>query len=466
MRGAGPGGRSTAGVARKRTPLVVLFVTLPLLAGCLGAGDAPAPMENLTSTAITGNGTAAGSTTAFVVDAGDGAARTIHPYKVPGGAPRPPETRSFTGTFEAQDCGPGGAGFLAGNPWRSHDFTDMFRPGDVVDLYVTLKWTNTDTSHGDVHLFVNTPGPGYFNSTGTDAQRGEIVDNWHTQILWSGAEGNTASAGPACFFGVAAEPIAYTLDVRASYAANAIAAQTPFLVNVPDDATQLRLTGLPTGEAPVSAHWRVFAPDDTLVGEFALNSNEASDAAPVPGGGAYVVLVDHVENGFVALGADAPLADDSMTQLEFGFNGVEIFRSDTPGPVDASVPFNLPRVPLTLFVWADAAGDDPVGASRALTFSVEGPRGLVLEWAQGGWVSAPGPNGRVWQPLPVPGWQDITYDHHALAVGDHTANVQADNFRGSLTFFWVSYLRPGEEGLTSPGVGAAAQRGPDAAGPR
>ena len=434
--------------------LPAVLVASLLFAGCLGAADTTGPTANLTSTALTGNGTAAGSTTAFVVDDGEGAT-TIHPYKVPGGSPRAPESRSFTGTFAAQDCGPGGTGFLTGNPWRNHDFTDLFRAGDVVDLHVELRWTNTETSHGDIHLFVNTPGSGYFNSTGTDALRGEIVQAWHTQLLWTGEDGVTAGAGPACFFGVVAAPIEYTLDVHAAYAANVIAAQTPFLVNVPEGATHLHLTGLPTGDLPVTAHWRVFAPDDSLVGEFALNSNEASDAAALPSSGAYVVLVDHVENGFVALGADAPLVDDSMTALAYGFNAVEIYRSDTGGPVDATVPFTLPRVPLTLFVWADAAAEEPAGAARALTFSVEGPRGLVLEWAQGGWAATNVADMQIWQPLPTPGWQDITYDHHALAVGDHVANVNAENFRGSLTFFWVSYLRPGEDGLTSPGVGAA-----------
>lgn len=427
-----------------------------VVAGCLGTDPAPEAAPDVDVLSLQANESVAGPDSAFTLEGDDGG--VIHPFQVPGGSPRPPETRTFEGVFEAKDCGPFGVGFAAGQPFHNHDFTDLFQAGDIVELHVALRWTQTDSSHGDIHLFVNTPGAGNFNATGTDGMRGEIVETWYTQLLWRGDEGDTAGAGPACFFGVVVEPIRYTLEVHAAYAANAVAAQTPFLVNVPEGATRLFLTGLPTGDLPVTAHWRLFAPDDQLVGEFALNSNEAVDEALVPVSGAYVILVDHVENGFVALGTDVPPVDAEMIALDYGFNAVEIFRSDAPAPAHATVPFTLPRVPLSLFVWADAAEGEPWGLSRSLTFSVEGPRGPVMAWSQGGWVAAATPVFPLWQPLPLPGWQDISYDHHALAVGDHVASVDAENFRGSLTFFWVTYLRPGEEGQGAPEVTPGAAR--------
>jgi len=453
------------GAVRSPVRSAVLAVLAVVLAGCFQA-EAPPPTDvpqgDLVRTTADG-GVAGPDAAVQIQDEDPGSSRPLvfYPYDLPGGRARAPAGKDITDKFETADCA--SPLFSDDGPTRKfqmHDITDLFEAGDVVHIEVWANWTNKDDSWADLHLMVDLPTGGMFDTIDRGRDRGVFSVNFTSQVYWRGDAGDRAQVGMVCFYGASAQPVPYTLNVRVSYAENVVPASAPVLVKVPSGATRLMITGVPVGERPVTSHFRLFAPDDSLVGEYALNSNELIDAAFVPGPGEYVIMVDHTEGGFVSFGADAPPEDNVLVALDTVGTTLTLHSQDVPGPAAATVPFTIPRVPLVLLVFPEAPDASPSYAfGRNFHLVVEGPRGLVLNFFLEGFGEAEGAGQNVF----IPAGLDFTfeYDHHALAVGDHVAALDADAFRGELEFNWATYLRPGEQGVAPPKFGSGTSGAPD-----
>ncbi len=439
-----------------RAAVLALAVVAPALAGCLGGGDdaapspassappAPVPSVNGASPNATASGPTA-PTGAFDVER-DGSRATVYPYVIPGQKARPARALDFAGEYAPEDCTTILASDVVGDRFRYHDLTGDLEAGDAVVLNVTFTYSNTDQNFADLHLSTGVPGQSYYFSESVGDRRGEIVQSFEYQFSYAGGPDAWAFVGVDCWWAANVQTISYALTVRLTFGEGVIPAGSPHLVRVDANVTELRVTGAPAAPGVVvTGHYRVFDPADRLLGEFALNSDEAFDAVRAPTPGDYVIIVDHSENGMLALGADARPADPEVRILDVAWQPTTDLVTTAPGPVDETVTVEIPRVPLRISPWVRPA-EGGAALGKKITIDIDGPKGRVwhrqLPTYVGADLSRLGRTGTV---LPGPDPWESTYDHHALALGTHTVAIRADAFQGEVYHGWVTYLRPGED---------------------
>lgn len=450
-----------------------LRVALPLAAivlaaGCLANDPDPAPAGDVAPLAeASGDGSLPGPaapTGAYTVEAapateGDGAeaqaqSATAYPVRLATSAAKAPVTREFAGTYEPQDCTPnggvplGGLGFAEGS--RFHDFTDDVAVGDVLSYDLRMTWTNTDASWAEIHLGFSIGSAGDFWQEPT-SEVGERTINFTGQAF-RGREEEQASLFVNCWYGQITEPIAYSITIALTFAEGAIPSSLPVQVAVPAGATRLFVSGLPaSGAEGTPSHFRVFRPDDTVLCECALASDDQTAGVALDAGaGNYVVLVDHTANGFVTLALDAP-NDGVAIPLALEWQQFDVFTSDGAQAVDETIAIDVPTVPLDMGAWVFAAGasaEGPfaVGLGKAYRLTVSNARGDVVRQAMAGHftyrAAAPPVLGTSdWLPLPVGDEWEFTQDHHAYDLGEHTVRVTADAFRGDVVVWARQYVR-------------------------
>ena len=442
-----------------RLPLVLALslALAPALAGCMSQGDAPEGEAPAVKASAEDAGALDGPAPAAAKEAyeaqSEAGAVTVHPLSIQTTPAKAPYTQEFSGEFQPYQCMPtggglplGGLGLAQGGQW--FDVAEAFSANDVFSYEVTLTFTNTEQSWGELHLWHQFDQVGNYWTEPTSEGRGEIVLNFTGQGFILNAE-PFALVGVDCWYGQVTSPLPYTISVSISFAEGAVPAQTPVLVTVPEGATRLFTSGLALdGAAPVESHYRVFAPDDSVLCECGLASDETLDVLELPAPGDYVILVDHTSNGFVAFGLDAPspapLQPLGTTFVEF------VLASSDGGPVDETVSIDLPSTPLNMGTWVFAPGafDGPpsVGAGHNVRVEVSNSRGVVLRNAMVGYLTyhaaAPGffmTND--WFAIPLDGEWEFFTDHHAFNVGQHTVTVQADQLRGEARMIAMLYDR-------------------------
>lgn len=369
-------------------------------------------------------------------------------------AAKAPLVDAFEGSFETAECLPTGGGLplgalLLGSGGDARDLRDSFAQGDVFAFDITLTFTNTDQSWGELHLWYSFGETGDYWTEPTGDGRGEVVVNFTgqghitTEDFW-------ANIGVDCWYGQITTPVPYRVEYAIAFAEGAVPSSQPVLVQVPEGATKLIVSGLALdGATPVTSHFRVFAPDDSLVCECGLNSNEEAAVVDLPGPGDYVVLVDHTEGGFVALALDAP----PVAPLRALASRFEAFVLASSGgqAVSDSFPLDFPSTPLAVFGWVEPPGDPhgapDVGAGRNLKMTLVNARGEVMRIAMGGFVNfhaaVPGAFAmQSWYPVGLPDdeWE-FYFDHHAYAPGGHTVTVDAEMLRGDAVLYAIFYDR-------------------------
>lgn len=443
--------------------LITLLAAPLLLSGCLGddapAADAPVVAANAQEAgAVAGPAPVAADKPYQLgdADAGEGdAGATVYPLAIETNAAKAPYTNEFTGVFDPQECLPSGGGLPLGGlglaqGGEGFDVAEAFVKNDVFSYDVSLTWTNSDQSWAELHLWSQLDTIGNFWTEPTSEGRGEITINFTGQGFIVNEEVR-AMVGVSCWYGFITQPIPFTIRVAFTFAEGAIPSQAPMLVNVPDAATRLFVTGVPLDPTqPVLSHYRVFGPDDALVCECALNSDETTDVLDLlPGAGDYVVLVDHTANGFVALGLDAE-PSEPITPLDAEFVSYPLAATEG-GPVDETIVVDLPSTPLNMWAWVSASGpmegNPNAGAGHNVKIAVTNARAEVLRTSLVGYVTfhAAVPGIFVtndWYAVPLSGDWEFFVDHHAFDLGAHSVHVSAEQMRGEATMFAQHYVRP------------------------
>lgn len=444
-----------------RIPLLatLLLAAPALLAGCLGEEKVPADAQAVAASAqeagaVAGPAPAAADRPFQVADAQGEAPVTVYPLAIETNAAKAPYVNEFTGVYEPQECAPTGGGLPLGGLGLAQggerfDVAEAFAQNDVYSYDVSLTWTNTDQSWAELHLWHRFDTVSNFWSEPTSEGRGEIVLNFTGQGFIVSEE-ILAMVGVQCWYGFVTQPIPFTIRVAIAFAEGAVPAQAPVLVRVPEGATRLFATGVALDPSqPVLSHYRVFGPDDALVCECALSSDEATDVLELAQPGDHVVLIDHTANGFLSFGLDAPAASSLVplaTELV-----VHPLAASEGGALDETITLDVPSTPLGMWAWVfapgDAAGSPDAGAGHNMKITVANARGDVLRIAMAGYVtfhaSAPGAfTTNEWMAIPMDGEWEFFTDHHAYDLGPHLVTVKADAIRGEARLFAQHYVRP------------------------
>lgn len=443
-----------------RSFLLVALLTAPLFAGCFSDGAGPETQAVVAGSAEEA-GAVDGPAPAAAKDpyrlSGDAGAEevTVYPVSIQTNTPKPPYVQEFTGEYSAQQCTPGGELPLGGlglaEATKMFDVAEAFAPNDVFSYDVTLTWTNTDQSWAELHLWHQFDGVGNYWSQPTSEGRGEIVLNFTGQGFIVNDE-FFAMVGIDCWFGQITSPLAFRIAVTLTFAEGAVPSQLPVLVRVPEGATRLFASGLALDASRgVTSHFRVFAPDDSLVCECALNSNEDAAIVELADAGDYVVLVDHTENGFVSLALDA-MPDAALRPLPVVGEQYPLLASDGDRAIDETLQVQLPSTPLFLWGWINAPGpidgSPNAGAGHNAKIAVSNARGDVLRIAMVGFATyhahVPGVlMTNDWYAVPLDGDWEFFSDHHAYDLGGHTVHVTAETLRGEAVLFAGHYDRAG-----------------------
>lgn len=446
---------------RSLVALGVLLLAAPALAGCL-TSNAPAttgPIEEVRSNAqeagaVAGPAPAAPSqpykvtareaSTAEAAPEAEETTTTAYPLKLRTNPAREPVLVEASGTFNATECSYFGNLNPMVSGWRWRDLSDALEPGDVYSYSMNLTWTNTEQSWGEIHLFYGLGGKSAYNEESTAAKRGPVSVNFTGQGYRMNAD-DPAWIAVTCWFGQVTTPIEYKVSVEFTFAQDAVPAETPIAVVVPDNATRLLVGGVGVDPSVgVPSHYRVFGPDDKLVCECALSSADQATSLKLDRPGEYVVLVDHTANGFVSLALDAP-SSEPLRPLDVSWSRLPIVVSDGEA-IDETVELELPTVPLGVYLNAAPAGRE-TGASigRGVEVELTNARGVVAHARWEGYASyrlvTPNSWQQSWLPIPIPGEWAYTVDHHAFDAGAHSAAVKADALRGEVALGYLTYAR-------------------------
>lgn len=450
-----------------RIPLVLLALVLPLFSGCLGGeegptAEAPAIASSKEEAGATDGPAPSAAKNPYQVSAseyqGDEAAAesvTVYPVAIQTNAPKPPVALTFDGEFGPDACNQAGGipfGWVVGaSGSHFHEFADSLASGDVFSYQIEMRYTNTDDAWAEMHLGYGIGGANTFWTEPTGSLRGEVVMNFTGQS-YRVRDDDWAWVRAECWYGATTKAIPYTLSVTLTFADAAVPSGSPVLLEVPDGATRLFVTGVALDPSRgVSSHYRLFAPDDSLVCECGLGSTQEASSLQLPGPGAYVILVDHTDNGFVSFAMDTPPTADLLPLETEG--ALYPILSATGGTVDETVLVDLPTTPLSLDAWVFPPGfpssETPdLGMGHRYQFTLTNARGEVIGQTMEGWITTrlvvPGALWTSnWYPIPTPtGVWEFRLDHHAFAPGGHEAHVKADALRGEIALFAIHYVRP------------------------
>lgn len=347
---------------RSRTVLLVaLLLAGPALAGCVspdgGAELGPAAAED---------GEAAGP--------GNGSALAAFP-----GAS--PETLHANGTFAAHEPVVGSFpvelvfGFDGEGPHQIdedfHEVTEHVPQGVPTNISATLTYPD---EQADMTLFVSTGEDVRFH--GFEAANGDgSARLWTTLSRFGDASVDVVVNSNAP--GQAADT-PYRVQVNVTPAATRLPANAPAAVDVPEEATGLRLTPVASeGETPLVT--RAWTPDDAYLGD---REAEAGAGAPYPveAAGEHVVVASapvHVQ----VLGLDgAPAAGPEMRTLSWTFQ--EAVRTPLdPASGSASFEMEADRAPLSAYVEVSSGdgGERPGTPARNVEATVSSPDGTVVD---------------------------------------------------------------------------------------
>lgn len=428
--------------------LLALALLLPISAGCIG-DDAPAPEAvpaATTATTAEDAGARAGDAPAAPRDAYTvrdeaGDEQVVHPVLLATNAARAPIELDFSDVYRPQDCRGLNMGPLetvlqqASVHRRMHDLTEHLRVGDVFQYEIRMSFENTQDNWGAIH-----PGFGIGN---TITFHEDDVDG-AVEIVWQGQALRASEDDPAfvlvqCWYGAMTRDIPYTLTVRLSFAQDAVPAETPFLLPVPEGATRLFVRGVPMDESRgVLSHFRLFGSDDALLCECALNSNQEAQVIPLEEAGDHVLIVDHTDNGFVSVAFDVP-PTEPMRPLEVAWFQTLVLKAEG-GPVNELVALDLGTVPLHMDSYV-LSSDGGMGQATMLTLT--NARGTVLRSGWAGHVTfSDTMGGYGWLGLPSATGEWVQeVDHHAFLPGAHEAHVEADFLRGDVWLVTRQYVR-------------------------
>lgn len=440
-----------------RLPLLLAsLLLLPAFAGCL-AGDEPAPADDAGAPAATAQDAGAvagpapsGAKDAYVVPASeteDAKEAVAHPVPVRTNEARPPVVLDLSDEFTSTDCRGLRFGMAeqtlqqASRPRRFHDLSDQLQVGDVFQYNVTLSFENADGRWAEIQAMYG------FGSTIRAYEEGTADKRGLVTIAWEGQGYRTSDSDPSfidvnCWFGQLQEPLPYTLTVSLTFADNAIPAEAPMRLPVPEGAARLFVRGVPLdGEKGVLSHFRLFGPDDRLVCECALNSDRQVATVELPGPGDYVLLVDHTANGFVSAALDAP-AQEEMTAMEMEWRHLPLFTVDGEASAFRTFEFDVPTVPLLMHAYVVSPESGNGGAGRHTKLSVTNERGEVLRVGWGGHLTFDDPQGqgRAWLGMSPDGWEFFV-DHHAYSPGKHVATLESEALRGQVVLVTRQYVR-------------------------
>lgn len=429
---------------RRTTLALALSLLAPLAAGCLSDGPeavpAAAPAQDAEGAGERTGLAPVAPKEAFAVGGDDGA--TAFPVALASTPARDPVTIDLSGEFRPADCRPLNFGPFeevlgaASVPRRWHDLSEDLRVADVFAYNVTLSFTQTAQNWAEVYVAYGL-GSTIRSSEEPTREKTDVVFAFEGQG-YRASQDDMAWLVVGCRYGAMTTPIPYTLTATFRFAEGAVPAEAPMLVEVPEGASRLFVRGLANdGSEGVMSHFRVFRPDDTMLCECALGSEDEIAVVELDGPGEHVVIVDHTANGFVTLALDAP-SPAPLRALSAEWVELPVLAS-TGGAIDQTVELDLPRVPLVLFAFV--TDHEGAGVGKKTSLSLTNARGEPLRATWGGHLAWEDPvGGDAWLGFWPQDWEFVT-DHHAYAEGQHVARVTAEELRGDLFLVYRQYVR-------------------------
>lgn len=439
-----------------RAPLVLAALLAPLLTGCLGGAEPAAEAEPLAvaesadlAGAVEGEAPSAPKS-AFRVTAAEGEAgenkqdAIAHPLRLRTNAARAPVTLDLGGVFNATDCMGIGMQPVAMNS-RRFDLAPYLKVGDVFAYDIQLEYETTQSNWAEIHLLYGIGNKIVGHTEPNGEKRGPIVQNYTGQS-YRVAKDDFAWVNVNCWYGQTTQPVPFKLTVKLTFAEDAIPAESPVLVTIPQGATKLFVRGVALDPSQgVNSHYRIFGPDDELLCECGLGAFDEASYFSVPAPGDYVLLVDHTSNGFVSLALDVPPEIDlKPLASEFVVHKVMTLSGEA---VDKTVDLDLPQVPLLMHAFTTAGGDQTsAGAGKKVELEVTNVRGTPLAIKWGGYfahqVRSPVANWNQWWGIwPEAAAWGYAADHHAYGPGVHQVRVKAEALKGDVMIVTRQYVR-------------------------
>lgn len=213
---------------------------------------------------------------------------------------------------------------------KTYDVTDMVPDGQPTALRVKLVYFGQPLSSTKAHVYVCVPAHcSYF----TDNNNDEF--NWKAtvevvNVVTVGVSGEKHEVGIAAANGKMVSPVAFSLEVQASYFQDVLTPFHAYAFKVPEGATGVTLRSVKPGQEHLQAKFIVLDPQDELVSyteydDIAIVSE--SIFIPTRQPGEYVFYAQEMHNGFFTIVSDAPLGENNtlrtlpLTRTEVAFSG-------------------------------------------------------------------------------------------------------------------------------------------------
>jgi hypothetical protein len=264
---------------------------------------------------------------------------------------------------------------------------DLFEPGQLSVLRVTLNWTNTQTDQAnlDVALCVSwycgfPEMPDQTNVLGAHSESFDLISGGREEFGgWYGD--GVPTVGARYSNGVFSAGVPYTIHVDVVPIADALAFVDPHEVVVPPNATlQAELAG-PLRGTGLSAGLMVYGSDDRPLAYHLLEGDDGSVHDLGHGEGTYVVAPFVYDGAFARLKVNATTEPKPLRVLEETFAEVEVAvvpdAAEHGGTFDfAAPPGSLDTFPF--FVYDSAAGQVP-GASGSSAITLRSSSGVIAQ---------------------------------------------------------------------------------------
>jgi hypothetical protein len=251
------------------------------------------------------------------------AAPEIRNYTLPGSLRLEPQVKWFNGTIDsAANLGVQDRNDRGGNDFNGDlikfDISGMVPVGQPTALRLKLVYFGAPGSSAKADIYVCVPGTCTWYTNGNNDEFNWKATVETMTVMTIGVSGETTEVGVHAANGKVATPLAFGLEVQASYFQDVLTPHHAYAFQVPQGATGVTLRSVKPGQEHLKAKFIVLDPSDQLVAY-----NEYDDIAiltesifvPTRQPGEYVFYAQEMRNGFFSMVSDAPLENAAMRVL-------------------------------------------------------------------------------------------------------------------------------------------------------
>lgn len=409
--------------------MILIVLAASVLAGCLG------DEENLQEP---------GGETGATPDPGNGNGEPEARFNYTTASGGDPVRETLDGTTGPAFCLPRPAMDLLGGQCvytQQEDFSHLFQEGQMVQVRLTVNWTNTDDDKADLRPAACVPYVCTYADTQEDHSQ-ETGDFSSSAVLETGAFDwwdDEYRFGVAVRNAMITGGLDYTLTIEYHPLDNVLAPARPYLIEIPENATLTAQTVSPLREAD----------EETRVGMLVYDENDRPESWTVvegPNGtaqelplsaGKRVVYIHHWQQGFIRLQTDRAPSDVNATVLEMKSEFVEVAEFTGEAQVSDSVILETPPGTAWIAAWFDPSmAPGGVAGARTATemdVQIQSEKGVYfqgdIENTVRIWQSSPLGEGWFLSLTLMENWQ-VDFGHFPQEHGDYTLTYEGDAVTG------------------------------------